>query len=221
MSLEDNKGDAACRSKCYEIFSELFYQPNKEELLSKKILIDLVDALVNLNLEAKQFAEKMINSINEYDAEQLTVEYSRLFVGPFTVLAPPYGSVYIDSGRALMGDSTLDIMHLYREAGLVFRDGYKEVPDHITIELEFLHFITYQELVALHSNNNDDLKKYLKTQVLFINKYFGKWILPFCEKILSSTENSYYRNLAECLQQFTQSEMERINNFSENILEDA
>lgn len=221
MSLEDNKGDAASRSKCYEIFSELFYQPNKEELLSKKILFDLVDALTDLNPDAKKSAERMNNSISEYEAEQLIVEYSRLFVGPFKVLAPPYGSVYIDSGRILMGDSTLDIIHIYREAGLVFRERFKEVPDHITIELEFLHFITYKELAALHSNNNDDLKKYRKTQVLFMNNFFGKWIFPFCEHILSSTENSYYRNLAECLQQFTRSEMERINNFSENILGDA
>ena len=218
MNLEDNKSDAASRSKCYEIFSELFYQPNKEELLTKKIIYDLIDALADINPDAKQSAEKMNNSINEYDAEQLTVEYSRLFVGPFKVLAPPYGSVYIDSGRILMGDSTLDVMHLYWEAGLVFREGFKEVPDHITIELEFLHFITYQELSALHSNNNGNLKKYRKTQVLFINNFFGQWIFPFCQKILSSTENSYYRNLAECLQKFTQSEMERINNFSENIL---
>ena len=221
MNLQKNISDAASRSKCYEIFSELFYEPNKEELLSKKIIYNLADALKDLNPEAKQSAERMNNSINEYEGKQLIVEYSRLFLGPFKVLAPPYGSVYIDSGRILMGDSTLDIMHLYREAGLVFRDGFKEVPDHITIELEFLHFITYQELSALHSNNNDDLKKYRKTQVLFINNFFGQWIFPFCEKILSNTKNSYYRSLAECLQQFTQSEMERINNFSENILEDA
>ncbi len=50
--------------------------------------------------------------------EELTIDHARLFVGPFALLAPPYGSVYLEGERRLMGDSTLAAGECYNEVGL-------------------------------------------------------------------------------------------------------
>ena len=68
---------------------------------------------------------------NDRDLEALTIDFARLFVGPYKLLAAPYGSVYLDSGRTTMGDSTLDVKSRYCEAGLNAATNFKEAPDHI------------------------------------------------------------------------------------------
>jgi TorA maturation chaperone TorD len=50
--------------------------------------------------------------------EPLKIDFSKLFVGPYKLFAAPYGSVYLDGERQVMGDSTLDVKNRYREAGL-------------------------------------------------------------------------------------------------------
>ncbi|UTW70898.1 molecular chaperone TorD family protein [Anaerobacillus sp. HL2] len=40
------------------------------------------------------------------DVTKLKVDFAKLFVGPFDVLAPPYSSVYLNEGRAVYGEST-------------------------------------------------------------------------------------------------------------------
>ncbi len=60
--------------------------------------------------------------------EPLKVEFSKLFVGPYKLFAAPYGSVYLDDERKVMGDSTLDVKNRYREAGLGHRPTILKMP---------------------------------------------------------------------------------------------
>ena len=71
------------------------------------------------------------------EAESLKSDFSRLFIGPFKLLAPPYGSIYLDGNSCLMGASTMEVRQLYRNEGL--NPVIKEAPDHIAIELEFMY----------------------------------------------------------------------------------
>lgn len=42
-----------------------------------------------------------------YQDETLAQAYQRLFIGPYALPAPPWGSVYLDHENVLFGDSTL------------------------------------------------------------------------------------------------------------------
>lgn len=44
-----------------------------------------------------------------YQDETLAQAYQRLFIGPYALPAPPWGSVYLDHENVLFGDSTLDL----------------------------------------------------------------------------------------------------------------
>jgi TorA maturation chaperone TorD len=51
-------------------------------------------------------------------------------VGPFLVPAPPYGSVYLEDNRQLMGDSTIDVRRHYLSLGLDLSADFMEaLPD--------------------------------------------------------------------------------------------
>src|SRR3989304_4531298 len=92
------------RGDCYRFLSACFCQPGKNVFQEDSIL--------------------------KYGNEELLVEYSRLFIGPFGVIAPPYGSVYLDGERRVMGDSTMKVIGMYRDEGLSGPSDATALPDH-------------------------------------------------------------------------------------------
>lgn len=53
-----------------------------------------------------------------YQDETLAQAYQRLFIGPYALPAPPWGSVYLDHENVLFGDSTLDLREWMLENGI-------------------------------------------------------------------------------------------------------
>lgn len=125
------------------------------------------------------------------------VEYARLFVGPYELKAPPYGSVYLDHERRVMGDSTMEVIKIYKEAGLSVDEDFKELPDHVAVELEFMYYLIYQEVEALEKAQLDKGLTRKETQELFLNRFLKPWVSHFCTKIKESTENEFYEALAD------------------------
>ncbi len=146
-----------------------------------------------------------------YSDEELSVEFARLFVGPFELKAPPYGSVYIDEGRRVMGDSTMEIVKLYRETGLVINSDFKDLPDHIAVELEYMYYLIYQEVEFLQSSQSSRAAEFLKYQEMFLNRFLGQWISAFCEKVRENAENDFYKLLADCTCDFVLYDRQYIN----------
>src|SRR4030043_2079977 len=121
----------------------------------------------------------MEETIRKYSNEDLAVEYARLFVGPYELKAPPYGSVYLDGGRRVMGDSTMEVVRIYEKTGLAMDKDFKELPDHIAVELEFMFFLIYKEGEALEKLEKDKALAFREIRNHFFNRFFSPWILPF------------------------------------------
>ncbi|HDH01197.1 MAG TPA: molecular chaperone TorD, partial [Nitrospirae bacterium] len=102
----------------------------------------------------------MEKSIYNYTEEDLCVEYAKLFVGPFELLAPPYGSVYLDDGGRVMGDSTMRVIEAYQKEGLSGNDDFKDLPDHIAVEMEFMSYLIYKERETLERSDFDTANEY-------------------------------------------------------------
>ena len=144
----------------------------------------------------------MEETIQKYSNEDLAVEYARLFVGPYELKAPPYGSVYLDGERRVMGNSTMEVIRLYEEAGLVMDKDFKELPDHIAVELEFMYYLIYKEVEALEKSEREKALAFGGIRNHFFNRFLSPWIPPFCEKIKETTDNNFYIALADCLSTF-------------------
>jgi putative dimethyl sulfoxide reductase chaperone len=78
------------------------------------------------------------------DLTVLRVDYAALFVGPGELRACPYGSVHLEKGYQLYGETTRGVAELYAQAGLRLGAESATVPDHIAVELEFLHFLLHR-----------------------------------------------------------------------------
>jgi TorA maturation chaperone TorD len=102
-------------------------------------------------------------------------DYMRLLVGVGKVLAPPWGSVYLNTDRLLFTEDTLKVRQFYERYGMKATKKYSEPDDHIGLELEFLAYLSEQgkieaarEFVAKYivpwlPRWNADVQKYAKT----------------------------------------------------------
>ena len=97
-------------------------------------------------------------------------------------IAPPYGSVYTDDGRRTMGDSTLEAIKIYKDEGLAIDENFKELPDHIAVEFEFMYYLIFKETEALEKSETDKALDFIKTQELFLDKFLARWVKPFVIK---------------------------------------
>jgi TorA maturation chaperone TorD len=141
----------------------------------------------------------MKESFTSYTEEELTVEYARLFVGPFGLKAPPYGSVYLDNDRTVMGPSTMETISFYEEEGLVRDKEFHELPDHIAVELEFMYYLSYRRAEALQKGDSEVAEAYRLKQEQFRTRFLEKWVPSFCDHIKAETDNGFYSALAGCL----------------------
>ena len=89
------------------------------------------------------------------DPEDLLVDYTRIFLGPVEHVAKPYGSVWL--GRPAGADAGLDDggPAALREGGFEIDEDFREFPDHVAAELEFLYLLIFRETEAAQKDDRD------------------------------------------------------------------
>lgn len=69
-------------------------------------------------------------ALRQQTDEPLPDAWQRLFIGPWALPAPPWGSVWLDRESVLFGDSTLALRQWMRDNGIVFEMAQNEPEDH-------------------------------------------------------------------------------------------
>lgn len=181
------------KTRCgfYKLLSDCYHIPDG----------DLMNRLTELETD-DDMGDAVIKIRPTDDVEVLKLDYSRLFVGPYQLLAPPYGSVYMDSGNAVMGKSTLDAENLYRDAGLDISGNFKQPPDHIAVELEFMYYLIFKQLEAVKKSDLYTASGYMKVQKVFLQRHLGAWLPEFADRVEKEAETGFYRNLAKSTKEF-------------------
>jgi len=142
------------------------------------------------------------------DVEQLRIDHARLFIGPYKLLAPPYGSVYLEDG-ALMGNSTVDVEDFYREEGM--EASGEDVPDHITAELEFMCVLIGKEMEAIKVGDFDTANHCRQKQETFLGVHLGAWIVEFTARIQQNAQTEFYRTLGRVTGQFVREDLQLLS----------
>lgn len=193
------------RATAFNVFSALLCQPEEDLITETSIFKTLSSAYEILDPDHIEYISEMEKALKKYSVKELLVEYSKLFIGPFKLVAPPYSAVYFGTGDTLMSDETLWVINFYNECGLQFDVKVKNMPDHIAVETEFLYYLVYNEIKELQSNHRKKSHNLWKHQSKFYNKHYRNWVPEFCEKVINGTENEYYKALSVCLNGFVNS----------------
>jgi len=200
---------AETRAKIYELLALGFSPPSEElmELLKEgEILFLWLD-------------QREVRTLQAFTPAELIPEYHRLFVGPAGLPAPPYESVYREDWR-VMGESTVDVMRQYAEAGYTLVPTFKDLPDHVAAELAFMALLAEEESKAWRGEDASAALLWLGRERAFLESHLTRWLPAFCDRLLTSTEAPFYRGLATALWDFVRVDLERIKALT-TLLEEA
>lgn len=199
--------DQIARAAAYKLLAECYYPPGEETGEHVKQLSRHMETLCPSAAEAVDRMEAAVQAGEGF--EELSIDHARLFVGPFALLAPPYGSIYLEGERRLMGDSTLAAGECYNEAGLEVSADFNGTPDHIAVELEFMHFLVVKELGALAGGNLDRAQNFGQKQRAFLERHLAAWVPDFSRSVEEQAMTGFYQSLAMATRLFIESDISR------------
>lgn len=208
MSTDQHVQTGLTRSDAYRLLAACFYEPEKEMFLEENLCANLAGILKTLSLPGAESCGIMEEDLKNREQQELLVEYSALFLGPFSPPAPPYGSVYLEEGRRFMGDSTMDTQKVYAEAGVKHED--EECADHIAIELEFMSFLEGKIAQAMSEANQADLVDFTTIRNRFFMRLLAPWAPLFGKAMIDHAQIPFYHALGECLIGFIAAEKKNI-----------
>lgn len=214
LKTEEQRKSGA-RSNFYLALSRIFVFPEKEIIESitdgtlQKELIALIKELP-YTLRNSEFLEKDYSIENE---EEFQSNYIRVFdVSPGGPPCPLYEGLYYPDRRKIMEE----LMRFYEHFGLKPDIKKNELPDHISMELEFLHFLTFRETQALGLNK--DRSSILLAERDFLERHPLDWIPQLLKKLEKAEPPEFYIHLFNFLNGFLKLDLQYVKGHLEKIL---
>ena len=195
---------AVARSDAYRLLAACFYEPDQELFLAEKLGANLAALMTEMAVPAGDPCQRLAEGLGATSQEELFLEYTALFLGPFGAPAHPYGSVYLEPTRQLMGDSTMVVKRMYQEAGIVPED--EGPPDHIALELEFMSYLAGRTAQAVANGDEAAVADLSRRQREFYPRCLAPWTTSFGDAIRANAQLPFYRALADCLVTFIAAE---------------
>ena len=176
------------RADLCRFIAACYYEPGPE-FGEERLFESLLAVAESVDPDLADSARRLGEAFRSETLENLLVDYARLFLGPTQVLARPYGSAWLGGENAVLA--------LYAEAGFAIDDEFRELPDHVAVELEFLYLLIYQDAPA-------DLRR------RFLTEHLGRWVRPFTREVRAAAGTAFYRELAQLTDRVVAAESARL-----------
>ena len=143
------------------------------------------------------------------DAERLLVLYSRLFLVPGEPHPSLNTGVYLDG--ALAGGSVTALQTCYRRCGLEPGADVRDLPDHLSIQLEFLAWLLAAEARSEQAGSEGPPIRADE----FLARFVAGWVEPFRVDLEAASRrfeipDNTYVHLARLLEAAVRAEVERV-----------
>lgn len=182
---------AAPRSQCYAAFSELTASPHDVDVLES--VRQRIGAAADLPFGIAGF-DQVINDYATADAVRLKSEYSGLFeVGDRGPPAP----IREDTHTGQKAGTREEIVRFYDFFGYRLDDRFAWAPDHLSVELEFMHFLCYQE-----ASQPVDRLSWQLGQADFAERHLANWVPRLAAAVSGLAADSFYCRVLGVLQDF-------------------
>ncbi len=186
------------RSQMYKILSMGFLYPEEKTInfFANEInsIIDLIGDNLPFNIhDSLAILSQEAAKIRVSDLQDIQSEYVRLF----DYKPKCYITEATYREHKALGNNTLDVNCFYRQAGL--KVDVLEFPDHLAVELEFMHYLSYH---ATQAHEPTDTMENLATQFSFLEQHLITWGPALCLSIQAETKHRFYNALANAARKF-------------------
>jgi len=199
------------RSTIYGLLAAIYRQEVSSDLLQQIKDPQFLGVLTQLGIELNNgFFKKPDQEL----LDALAVEYARLFLGPGKHISP-HESVHhkkegTQSGQ-LWGESTAEVKKIIESSGLEYKTEYTGLPDHISVELEFMQQVVMREEQAWQDDDKETALLCQKNEKKFVDEHLFRWIPDFCEKVIEAAESPFYQEMARLTRSFMEFEKDELN----------
>lgn len=207
MATDVVVGKIARQDLC-RFISACYYEPCTE--FAQERLFESMQAVADvLHPDLAASASRLGKAFAAEDLQTLLVDHTRLFVGPTRPVAMPYESSWLVGDTNPAEGHTFPVQALYQEGGFDLDEEFRDLPDHIAVELEFLYVLLFAQHQAM--SDGDDKKAAVAEDLRqrFLREHLGKWVLPFAAAVRENAETVFYRELADLTEQFIRAEIEQ------------
>ena len=159
------------RSNVYGLLASVYRQEVTADLLHQVKDPQFLGVLSDLGI---QLSSDFLQRPEEELLDELAVEFAGLFLGPGGHISPHESVHHQRSGGQsglLWGESTAEVKRFIESTGLSYDPEYKGLPDHISVELEFMQQLTLREEQAWGEEDEDGALDCLKIEKKFIEEH--------------------------------------------------
>ena len=191
----------AARADLCRFLAACYYQPGPE-FAEEKVFDSMLDAAHRIDPDLAAHARRLGEHFSADGQQTLLLDYARLFLGPNQAIAQPYGSAWLSDEKTLMGESSMAVQKLYAEGGFEIAEDFRELPDHVAAELEFLYLLIFRQNQARRTGNVEALNLATDLRKRFLGEHLGRWAGPFTAAVSSGAQSAFYRELAQLTDRF-------------------
>lgn len=211
-------------SHIYQFLSMCLFEPDErlvEFLNNKDYMNEVRDCMKESgNGELSVPFKSVLDEIKNTTLDTMYKEYLYLF-GNATVAmdCPPYEMYFSGSHVYQQTQDLADISGFYKAFGLEVskEDDTTNRWDHIAVELEFLHFLTYKLAYAIENHGEKELESCAAGKKKFLNAHIGKWIQAFSKAVNKKASVEFYKHVTKLANVFVHLEMKNLGVNAEEI----
>ncbi len=140
----------------------------------------------------------------DVEYEEFEASYIRLFDVGATGKPPcPLNAgEYVTASRLKVME---ELIRCYEYFGLTLPERDRELPDHVTTEFEFMHYLAFKEAHAVHTNL--DPAPYRRAQADFLERHPAMWLPPFRRRLSGQNALAFFDALAGVTDDFVRADL--------------
>jgi TorA maturation chaperone TorD len=204
----------------YDLFRRLFIEEPTQELLlflQGQDIVTLFDELQD-NADFLSAAKTLNDYLASHcfdgdgsDFDDLHWDFTRLFIGPEQLPAPPWESVYLSKDKLLFQQCTNEVKRIYHQNGFFLPENETEAADHIGFELDFLYHQSALTVALFEQPNADrELAAAMALQIDFLQRHPLAFCPSFSANVQQYAETEFYRSFAAILPLFLSTDKRRL-----------
>lgn len=211
---------APFRGGLYSCLASVFTRPPEAPDVihaTTELVVHLADLLEGSAAEALHQDAQLMND-NDAWAATARQTFMDLFKVPGQRYVAPYESVYMDSreidgrsvGGLLVGRSCVDARRWYQLAAADIIPNFKELDDHIGVELGFMSHLCGKETSFFSEGKSALLRRTWEIERDFLASHVVSWAGILRDKVLEKSDHPYFRAMARLSAEFAQRDLEAL-----------
>lgn len=200
------------RGRIYDILSRALSYPWNRKFFRPRTLMEAMDIVIVDEDDWKR-VESIVKGFSAYlpkmTMAQVQKEHVRVFGHAVSMECPPYEMQYgTEGGIQSQTDVLIQLGGFYETFGFELpRSQSKERVDHVSIELSFMHYMSFRTAYGVQNGHEERKIGVLLSGVKkFLRNHLARWVPLLCIFTARKAERGLYKDVIDILSIFMKNE---------------